>query len=312
MSEYQNLQDQVFRLYADRKLEDALKAALQAEEKFPEKQERTSYWVACLYSLLGQSENAIRTLQNATDKGCWWSEQSLIDDNDLVTLRDKAGFKDLLAKCKEKRRLAESKSQPDLLVETPPGYSPYRPTPAIVALHPRGGNARDFANHWRPALKAGLILVLPQSSQPYSSQSFSWDSLKRSEKDLVRTYWRARASCSMDPAKVVLAGFSQGGERAISMALRQIVPCNGFVVVAPSIRNPDNLTPWVETASAREMRGYIFSGEKDFAYSNTKRFSEDAEKKGMSCMFHTETKLGHEFPQDFRAKLASAISFVLA
>ena len=63
--DFQSYRIQIFDLYNARKYREALAVAFQAKEKFPERNAKTSYWIGCLQSRMGESEEALQTLEKA-------------------------------------------------------------------------------------------------------------------------------------------------------------------------------------------------------------------------------------------------------
>lgn len=70
-------QKRVYELYIKEKFQDALEQALQAAERFPQRATTTSFWIAILYTRLGERERALAILQRAVKEGIWWSEKEL-------------------------------------------------------------------------------------------------------------------------------------------------------------------------------------------------------------------------------------------
>jgi len=68
-SNFQHYRDQIFDLYNAREYQEALAVAFQAKKKFPERHAKTSYWIGCLQSRLGESEEALQTLEKASKAG---------------------------------------------------------------------------------------------------------------------------------------------------------------------------------------------------------------------------------------------------
>ena len=62
MPDFGRVTRQVFALYAKKDYENGLRVSIRADRAFPRMRNRTLYWVACFYSLLGKSEAAISTL----------------------------------------------------------------------------------------------------------------------------------------------------------------------------------------------------------------------------------------------------------
>src|SRR5207245_8932707 len=95
--DFPHYRDQIFDLYNDRKYREALAVAFQAKEKFPERNSKTSYWIGCLQSRLGESEEALQTLEKASKDGVWWPDQALLMEPDLVSHQSTPEFKAIRA-----------------------------------------------------------------------------------------------------------------------------------------------------------------------------------------------------------------------
>lgn len=106
----------------------------------------------------------------------------------------------------------------DALLSVPPGYQPERPAPFVLSLHGAGGNEtsglyplHDLAD------EAGLILLSP------ASRGRTWDAIIGGFGPDVAFIERALAvafdRCAVDPARVAVAGFSDGGSYALSIGL---------------------------------------------------------------------------------------------
>lgn len=308
--EFRQLADNVFKLHGEGKYREALEIAEQGVVKFPE-EGRLQYWIACLQSRLGLEDTAIRSLEKALDRGYWWSESFLLGDPDLKPLQQRQDFKTIVARCQTAKQAALAKSKAELLVLTPPNYSTRRPAPLMIALHGRGGSAAHFAPYWKRALEAGFILSIPQSSQPIGSDSYAWDDAELSEKEITSAYAQVKNTYATNSKRVILTGFSQGGEWVIYLALKQKVPCLGFIAVAPSKGQFRDLTPLVKESSKSGVRGYLITGNKDFAYDQTKKLHDEMVKNNIPIKLYEEQGLGHDFPKDFDDRLATAIEFIL-
>src|SRR2546422_8668032 len=103
--------DQIFDLYNDRKYREALTVAFQAKEKFPERRAKTSYWIGCLQSRLGESEEALQTLDKASKEGIWWPAQALLMEPDRESVQSRPEFKAIVADSQriKQRALAKAK-----------------------------------------------------------------------------------------------------------------------------------------------------------------------------------------------------------
>src|SRR3989442_2069136 len=202
--------DQIFDLYNDRKYREALAVAFQAKEKFPERSAKTSYWIGCLQARIGDSEGALQTLEKASKEGIWWPDQALLMEPDLEPLQSRPEFKAIIAESQRLNQQALLTAKPGMRVLTPRNFSPEERHSLIIALTPRAGHRGEFAEHWNGARNRGFLLAVPHSSQPISSEEYCWDDPERSERDVAWTYKQVRGKYNIDPAKVIVAGFSQG------------------------------------------------------------------------------------------------------
>jgi hypothetical protein len=208
--------------------------AFQAKEKFPERNAKTSYWIGCLQSRLGESEEALQTLEKASKDGIWWPDQALLMEPDLEPLQSRPEFKAIVGESQRLKQRALSVAKPGVMVLTPRNFSPEESYSLIIALTPRVGHPGEFAEHWTGALNQGFLLAVPHSSQPISSEEYCWDDPERSERDIAWAYRQVQDKYKIDPAKVIVAGFSQGAALAMYLTLNRTFPCRGFIAVAMS------------------------------------------------------------------------------
>lgn len=106
----------------------------------------------------------------------------------------------------------------DALLYVPPLLPENAPVPLVVALHGNPGVA-DFAINWFRTLAAdlGFLLMAP------SSRDQTWDALVGRfgpdvafiDDALAATF----AMCRVDPARIGLAGFSDGGSYSLALGL---------------------------------------------------------------------------------------------
>lgn len=109
-------------------------------------------------------------------------------------------------------------SERDGLLLVPAGYSPDRPAPFVLMLHGAGGSASGglwpFQEH---ADREGLILLAVDSRGP------TWDVIRGGYGPDVQFIDRALAQsfarCAVDPARIVVEGFSDGASYALSLGL---------------------------------------------------------------------------------------------
>lgn len=314
----------MFDLYGAGKYHEALELAFRAREKFPDRNGITSFWIACLQSRLGKREDALQTLEKASKQGHWWAEQQLLTDTDLEPLRSRPEFKAIVAESQRLKQGTQSTAKPGLLVLTPRNYSPLEKPPLLIALNQRAGYPGDFAEHWTSARNKGFLLAVPHSSQPISSEEYCWDDPDRSERDVTWAYQQVREKYSFDPAKVIVAGFSQGAALAIYLTLNRTFPCRGFIAVAASDWVAPEIKPanqrdhpseafasFIKTKEVRKLKGVVIMGDRDPFFSKVKKLVEEMVDRGLNCKIDVVQNLGHEFPDDFAKRLESSVDILL-
>ncbi len=322
---FQYYREQIFDLYGIRKYREALAVAFQAKEKFPERRAKTSYWIGCLQSRLGESEEALQTLGKASKDGIWWPDQALLMEPDLEPLQSRPEFKAIVAESQRLKQRALLTAKPGVMVLTPRNFSPEERHSLVIALTPRVGHPVEFAEHWNGARDQGFLLAVPHSSQPISSEEYCWDDPERSERDVAWAYRQVRDKYNIDPAKVIVGGFSQGAALAMHLTLNRTFPCRGFIAVASS----DWVAPEDKPASQRDhpseafasfigakevrgLKGVVIMGEKDAFLPKIKMLLEGMIERGFNCKIDVVQNLGHEFPVDFERRLESATNFLLS
>jgi predicted esterase len=292
-------------LYLQERYEEALELSRSVEDRFPA---NAAYWNACLLSLTGHAEVALRALEVGARGGAWWAPHTLMRDPDLEPIRTSHRFQSIVEKSERSWRAA-FRDQPDVL--TLPPIS--KPSGAVViALHGSPGEPADvFTEHWRPVTSRGAVLVVPQSTQPFTSEGGrSWDDRARTLRDLQIAYHRAEAEFTIDPSRVVIAGFSAGGRTAITTALtRQPFNPAGFIVVAAAVHT--DVVDILDQAHP-SLRGWIAVGEKDWVKEDAVTLYDRARAKGFPWSMEIIEGMGHEYPNDFPSGLLEALDFVLA
>jgi pimeloyl-ACP methyl ester carboxylesterase len=112
--------------------------------------------------------------------------------------------------------------------------------------------------------------------------------------------------------RTIVGGLSSGGELAIWLALTEVIPVCGFIVVAPGgqwMNEPDKWQPLIEDSKNRDLRGMIILGTEDKAvpHESIHRLAEMLNDGDIPCQFIEYPGLGHWYPQDFPDILTSFI-----
>jgi predicted esterase len=304
---FQELTDELMRLYSQGKYAEALDLVEQNADHFPEQSARTTFWKMCLLSLCDRSADAISVFQQGLDSGLWWAENQFIDP-DLDSVRDLPEFKRLVEvshKRYEEARIHIERDQTVLL----PERSTAGKYPLLIALHGRNGNKESNLKYWKVACQKGSLLLSPQSTQPLFSGSYCWDDASQGLEDLLYYYEQISQNYPVDPQRIILAGFSQGSGMAIYAALSEKIHVQGFLGIGTFIAEPDVLTP---LASQRpDVSGYFITGEKDRTLDRARAIQNILRENNIPFAEEVYPDLGHEFPPDFEASFDKAVKFIM-
>lgn len=105
----------------------------------------------------------------------------------------------------------------DGYLSVPPNYDPAKPIPFILMLHGRGGGSQNLQTFCEAAAKEGIAVAVPDS------RGLTWDRIKGQfgpdidflDRVLAYTFDRL----TINPERLAIAGFSDGGSYSLSVGL---------------------------------------------------------------------------------------------
>jgi predicted esterase len=300
---FHELTDQMVALYHQDKKEEALRLIEQNQGSFPEQAARLTFWRMCFLSLMGRTDDTISVFQQGLDSGLWWHAE-LFADPDLNAVRDVPEFQRLVTISQEKYEEAQGQVERDytILLPDPPASGLY---PLLITLHGRNGNKESDLVQWELARQRGWLVLSCQSTQPVFQGAFHWDNPARGLEDVLFYYEQVSQQHSIDPQRIVIAGFSQGSGMAMYTALKGHLPVRGFIGIGTWWADPAGLT-----GESTDVRGYFITGEKDHTLERAREIQEVLRKNDVEFAEEVHADLGHEFSSDFRASFDKAIDFI--
>jgi predicted esterase len=270
------------------------------------------YNLACVYALAGEPGPALYWLERAAQNG-FHNLSHLESDEDLDSVRDMRSYArvlDLVAKnLLDHRRLAIRKavSNPPLIVE-PKAKGIDGPRPLIIALHGYGDRAAHYPDLWGPpAGEIGAILAVPHGTKRVGDGR-GWGDVEEADAVVQLTLEYVRQRFEVDPERVVLTGFSQGGYVAMAVGARHpnlftgVIPMAGGYV--PEIDAP-------APAADGDPRFYFIVGSGDRVADQVRQAASDFEAAGFEVSLRVLTGTGHTFPRRTTTELRKALRFVL-
>ncbi len=162
----------------------------------------------------------------------------------------------------------------------------------LVWLHPAGGEGNELVTGWWPELhELGYALMLPKSK---STRFWELDE----DKTILAYIDHAAETHGVDAAKVVLLGYSAGGQMAFHIAVRHPGRLAGVITMsAAPVSSASDLSVPVPPAEYKDKLAYFMVvGEKEtrlkeFARRGQLEFLAD----GFSAVLHVVKDAGHEF-----------------
>ncbi|MCI0393877.1 MAG: alpha/beta fold hydrolase [Chloroflexi bacterium] len=289
--------------------EQALALATREAHQFPEHAQRiVYYWRFRMAALLGEAELTLQLLDEALQAGHWYS--GLEEDSDFALLSGRPEFEHLGQRCRERRAEAMAAAVP--VMETLEPGQAAQPYPLLMALHGNNSTVAGFQRHWQTAVAAGWLVGLPQSSQQYGPDNYSWMDWEWSIQE-AQQQWRAlQSSYPVDAERVVLAGFSMGGGLATYLALSGTIQVRGLVLVAPFLPDPKNMIPHLEARKyGTDLRVYLAASEQDeYCLDVARQLADFLPRYEVACQLEVFSDLGHSFPVQLEQNLPQVLAFV--
>ena len=273
----------------------------------PHAQRIVYYWRFRLAALLGQKEKALQLLNEALNIGYWYV--GLDEDADFALLQGDPTFIQVVTTSVARRAAAIANAQ-QLITTLPPqqGTPPY---PLLLAFHGNNSTVAEFQRHWHAAAEQGWLVGLPQSSQAYGPDAFSWLDWEWSLQEGQQAYDRLCTDYPVDRQRVVLAGFSMGAGLAAFLGASGKVDITGMILVAPFVSDVQNLIPHLETRPRHNLRVFLVASERDeYCRSIAVQMADLFPQYGIPCKLKVYPDLGHSFPPPFEQELTEALAFI--
>jgi predicted esterase len=311
----QKIQQQSYAAYQAGNYERFLKLSIQLHEMQPDQSTHT-YNMACGYALTGRKREALKWLEHSIGLG-FRDARKIASDTDFESIRSEKRFEQLVEFAKTGQAPPASAETVSMEVFQPEGLDPGKKHPLIVALHGYGRNPSRMLNNWRDAAEQfGAIVVAPQAPNRMSETAMNWGKLDRSVPLVVAAVQRACHELPVDPDRVVLTGFSQGGSLAYLAARMHPELFRGLIPVAARYTPPTQVATQeepAEHAAPRLTKVFIMVGAEDrpSVLNPTQRAVEDFKNAGCQVKLNTYPGIGQSYPKDRLEEQLKALKFTL-
>ncbi|MEO8287527.1 MAG: alpha/beta fold hydrolase [Chloroflexota bacterium] len=312
---YQEVYAEAMELYGKHEYGEVYNVLTREAELYPDDATEIIYLRSCMAARQGDNALAIALLREALDKGIWYGEQVMRMSPSWEALQGLPEFEEVAARAKALEN--EANLSPHLFIQEPAhGSSGDQPRPVVLALHGNNSQGEQTLHGWRALAEQGWLLAAAQSSQALTSNAYIWDNQEVAQREIREHYATLRDGHNVDPSRVLIAGFSMGGETALRAALQGTIPVKGFVLLGPggpTIDTPDAWLPLLPEAKKRGLRGYIFLGERDdtVPHEEIRKLAALLNEHGIPCELEVVPDIVHDYPADFGPHIARALSFVM-
>lgn len=304
---YQEMRAEVVTLFGEDRFAEAAAILEEALPLYPDHLLANATNLAIMHISLGDPAQSLSALSFGLDHGVWFSKYAFLADL-WGPVRESTGWA-AFEERNEAARAAEQKNvRPRLEVSLPEGYDPSRQYPLFIALHGGGENLEDFLPQWKSALlRQEFIVAFPQSTQLIAMNGFNWtEDISLSLREIREAYDQLLIDYPVDHGEVLIGGFSSGGVASLEVALRDVVPIRGFVVLCPAM--PDAFAAAdVRAARDRGVRGTILTTEMDGRVDQQQRMDEIMTQEGLPHEFFITPNIGHWYPDDLAERIDRAI-----
>jgi predicted esterase len=221
------------------------------------------YELACNFALWGQKKLATKYLTLAADHG-YWGYRVVVEDTDLESIKDTSEFAAATKKIKANFDVQAPKNPPGMTVVTPQGAPPPpNGWPVLIFLHGWASERTDFDDDAKFVTTLGYVGVTLDATEVMGPGAFPWD-----PKSVEPTHAQIQAALKnltvkIDPKRVYLQGFSQGGMHAARLAADYPESYRGVICNSPGA---EQLTP-TALKDPKQTGPIILSfGERDFDF----------------------------------------------
>jgi predicted esterase len=307
---YMKFRAEFMRLYHLGKYTDAYAWLRLGGGQYPQQAALIFFWRACILSLLEEPNEAIQVLQDGMNLGYWWAESILRTDPDLASLQGLPEFETIVRRCETLHQESEKENPAEILVY-PPEKGLSSPTPFLILLHSRSGNPEEMALPYLGLIQQGWLVAVVKSSQMLFPGGYAWDNRERAYKDILDMVDELKRNFPASFSPMLVSGFSQGGGLALEITIKQLLPLNGALAVAPYLRDTQASIPSPDQRSITPPRIYLVTGDDDTGQEGFARIMDFLRTYRIPFQQECHPHLGHEYPIDFEPSLQKGLAFIL-
>ncbi len=237
-------------------------------------------------------------------------------ENQYNHFRREEWFKKALALNNTLRDKAQTKTKSVYKIVLPKGFDAKKKYPLILIMHGGNQNIEITQKRWRSdELYKNNIVAILQSGWTVATNRFRWDLSGKgifqegtAIDEVKRLYNEILEKYSNNIGKIILVGFSQGATLAMNMAIYKDIDCHGVIAGCPftDIEKEHSLD-----LEKRDIRFFVFTGDKDFAFKRTEKSMDILKQSGVKMIFKVNKDMGHQFSKDIETDIHEALKLIL-
>ena len=261
---------------------------------------------------LGQTNQVMDLLENYLDTSHWFSTWFLQRIPELKQLESLPRYQRIIQSIDEKEAQYWQDKSIKPIIQVPHVAQP--PYPLLIAIHGNGFNAIHSSDHWSCAVESGWLVFHPLAKRLAGRGSHWWVSHEENHAIIEQQAQEYIFQYPIDYSRVILSGFSKGGEVAMVLTLRGWLGAKGFITVGAGgyfHLKPELWLPLLESPP-RGLRGVAMYSPYDLERADgenqTLKMLQAAE---IQCEQWKYSGEGHVFPEDFPVYFQKAVDFVL-
>jgi predicted esterase len=295
-------------LYGAGSYADALALVINELPQHPYYEAMLLCYSAAMSARLGDTSSAIATFRAALDKGYWYHEGALRGDPDFTSLQAETKFQALVEQCAQRRQVALATVKPVLRV-LEPATATSQTAPLLIAVHGGISNVDHDAAYWQPAVEQGWRVALPQSTGlSWVSGLYNWNAMDVALAELDQHYQTLMSQYAIDPADIVLAGFSQGGLVAEQAVLTKRIPARGLLFIEGA--RDENIAQLIAEHQPYDLRAYFAAGTGQDFIATAELMAQAMREVGIVCEIERMPNRHHDYPASFPQTIARALKFL--
>jgi predicted esterase len=261
---------------------------------------------------LGQADQVMDLLEKSLDTGGWFSTWFLGRIPELKQLESLPRYKNIIQSTDEKEAQYWREGLIKPILQVPQAAQP--PYPLLVAIHGNGFNSVHSSEHWSCAADSGWLVFHPLAKRLVGRGSHWWAAHEENQAIIEGQAQEYLSQYPIDYSRVILGGFSKGGEVAMVLTLRGWLGAKGFITVGAGgyyHLEPELWIPLLKSPP-EGLRGVAMYSPYDLERA-------DGESRTLKLFLAAGIRFeqweypgeGHVFPEDFPDYFHKAVDFVL-